>query len=566
MIIYIYLATFIASIFMNASLMLNNKKVDSVYFLLSILVALNCLGRYIISISTSIEMAILGNIFNYFGGCFCPPMLILVITRLCNEKLPKWLKFSLFFLSTLVMLLVFTIGKLPIYYANLEIAFSPKGYTYLIKTYGPAHKLYLVLIIFNVAVLAFYQIKAFFNNSHIPFKTIISISTMGFLLIATYIIERITHSTISWVSVGYFFASLIVIRLFEHVNMYDMTTNIANYVERMQTYGYIVFDKKFIYMNSNEYARQTFPEIEKNWRINFAVPESDSFLYKELVLPLKNFKFENKTLFINDIYVEIIKKPLCYKSGKVIGYILEIVDCTMQKQYLATIESYNENLKKEIIKQTEHIYNIKDKMVLGIASIVESRDNSTGNHIMRTSEVVKVFAETLRLHKAEFGFSEEFLQKLIKAAPMHDLGKLSIDDAILRKSEKYTDEEYKIMQNHSTEGAKIIEKILRNVEDDNFVEIAKNVAHFHHEKWNGTGYPMGLKEKNIPVEARIMALADVFDALVSKRYYKESFSFDTSFDFIEKNSGTHFDPKLASLFLSCRPKLEKLYNNFETEK
>lgn len=565
MVVFIHFATFIAAIAMTGSFMLDNKKVDSIYLLLGILVILNSFGRYMISISTTIEMALCGNIFNYVGGCFCPAILILVIARLCNETLPKWLVAVLFSFTGIIMALVLTIGKLPVYYANVELGFAPGGYSYLIKTYGPAHKLYPVLMLFDAVVLGVYQIKAIRNNRNISFKSIFPISMTGTVVIATYIIERLIHSTFSLVSIAYLLSAMVVIRLFERVYMYDMTNNIANYVERMKTYGYIVFDKKFNYVNSNDYAKQIFPEIAKTWRIDFPVPQSDSFLYQELYLPVKNYKFKTKTFFVNDTYIEVVEKPLTYKNGKLIGYILELVDSTIQKKYLTTVENYNRNLKIEIERQTEHISSMKDKMVLGIASIVESRDNSTGNHIMRTSAVIKIFADALRPQKEKFGLSEDFLQKLIKAAPMHDLGKLSIDDVILRKTGKFTPEEYKIMQTHSTEGAKIVEKILRNVEDDNFVDIARNVAHFHHEKWNGEGYPMGLKEKEIPIEARIMALADVFDALVSKRCYKESFSFDQSFEIIDQNIGTHFDPDLARLFLTCRCRLEKLYNGFTEE-
>ena len=143
---------------------------------------------------------------------------------------------------------------------------------------------------------------------------------------------------------------------------------------------------------------------------------------------------------------------------------------------------------------------------------------------------------------------------------MHDLGKVAIDDAVLRKPGKYTDAEYAEMKRHSAEGARIVESILQGVEDDAFVEVAKNVAYYHHEKWNGFGYPMGKAGNDIPVEARIMALADVFDALVSKRCYKDAFSYDEAFSIIEGDLGKHFDPELGRVFMECRPALEALYD------
>lgn len=116
------------------------------------------------------------------------------------------------------------------------------------------------------------------------------------------------------------------------------------------------------------------------------------------------------------------------------------------------------------------------------------------------------------------------------------------------------------MKEHSAIGARIVKEVLTGVEDDRFVKVAVNVAHYHHEKVNGTGYPEGLSGDDIPIEARIMALADVFDALVSKRCYKEAFSFDKAFGIIEKDAGSHFDATLAHIFLQCRPQLEALYS------
>ncbi|MBR5866758.1 MAG: HD domain-containing protein, partial [Spirochaetaceae bacterium] len=126
---------------------------------------------------------------------------------------------------------------------------------------------------------------------------------------------------------------------------------------------------------------------------------------------------------------------------------------------------------------------------------------------------------------------------------------------------KYTPEEYEEMKRHSREGAIKIRKILGNVEDPYFVKVAVNIAYYHHEKWKGQGYPKGITGLNIPIEARIMALVDVFDALVSKRCYKDSFSYDEAFTIIKDSLGQHFDPDLGKLFLECRPELEIYYNN-----
>ena len=252
-------------------------------------------------------------------------------------------------------------------------------------------------------------------------------------------------------------------------------------------------------------------------------------------------------------------RPLSYGKKTAIGYLLELTDCTLEEKYYHTIEEYNASLEKEVAEKTEHILHIKDMMVLKMADMVESRDNNTGGHIKRTSAVINVFSHQLNNYIDKLGIDENFLRQVEKAAPMHDLGKIAIDDAILRKPGKYTEEEYAQMKKHPLEGAKIVESILKDVEDDDFLQITKNIALYHHEKWNGQGYPFGLSETNIPLEARIMALADVFDALVSKRCYKEAFSYNKAFSIIEEDLGEHFDPELGKIFLECRRELEELY-------
>ena len=221
-----------------------------------------------------------------------------------------------------------------------------------------------------------------------------------------------------------------------------------------------------------------------------------------------------------------------------------------------------DEMTEAINEQTQKIIEIQNSIITGMATMVESRDNSTGGHIKRTSDCVRIFSDHLKTVDEYKDISDSFFNAVIKAAPMHDLGKIAVDDSILRKPGKFTDEEYEKMKAHSAEGARIVENVLSSVDDIEFKNIAINVAHYHHEKWNGQGYPEKICNTEIPLEARIMALADVFDALVSKRCYKESFTYDRAFQIISEDLGTHFDPKLGSEFLKCRPALEKLYNEY----
>lgn len=309
-------------------------------------------------------------------------------------------------------------------------------------------------------------------------------------------------------------------------------------------------------------GRQTLKFLENNScdviLLDINMPDMDGFQTMERIRA--GFKNPPPIIFLtadDDEYTE----SCCLKAGA-LDFITKPFSETIMLSRVNRVIKLSEmknGLEKKLEERIRHIRHIQESMVLGMATMVESRDNSTGGHIKRTSDVVKIFSQ--KLQSFTLDFPESFLEMVTRAAPMHDLGKIAVDDVILRKQGRFTDEEYAEMKKHSAEGARIVEQILRGVEDDSFVEIAVNIAHYHHEKWDGNGYPTGISGEGIPVEARIMALADVFDALVSKRCYKDAYSYDKAFDIIESSLGSHFDPELGKIFMTCRPELEELYNN-----
>ena len=223
------------------------------------------------------------------------------------------------------------------------------------------------------------------------------------------------------------------------------------------------------------------------------------------------------------------------------------------------IDKYNTDLQKDVAIKTERLMEMHNNLIMGMAMMVESRDNSTGGHIRRTSEGVRILIEEMKKDE-KLNLSDSFCKNIIKAAPMHDLGKISVDDAVLRKAGAFTTEEREKMKKHSAEGARIVHEILKDTDDEQFRRIAENVAHYHHERVDGTGYPDGLKGNEIPLEAKIMAIADVYDALVSKRVYKEKYSFEKANEIILEGMGTQFDSSLQKYYESARPKLEAFYS------
>lgn len=555
----LYLLTFLASVVMTGWFLLRNKKTDNLYVIFCLLVIINSLGRYLLSISDNLGMALTANKLIYVGGCYCPLFIVLALRQLCGIRISKVITGGMTLFSTVMMGFVLTIGHSSIYYKDVQLA-EGDGYHYLIKTYGPAHSAYMAMVLLYGLLIVYYLIYAIRRRSHISVHTVSVISVMGMGVVIAYLLERLLKSKVSYVSLGYLAAAVCLVYLLERINIYDLTANIAVSVERLGEYGYIEFDRKYRYVNANSYAKELFPAIEEEWRIDAPVPVSDSYLYREVVLWLKESSYDgSKMISVNGRYIQMSVRDIMRGRGRKAGYLVELIDRTSEQNYLNAIENYNSNLQKEVERKTADIVHIKDMMVLGMATMVESRDNSTGGHIKRTSRVVEIFSDRLSDCLDEFGISEEFLQMVIKAAPMHDLGKIAVPDSVLQKQGKFTDEEYEIMKRHSAEGARIVNDILKGVESEEFVRVAVNVAHYHHEKWNGQGYPTGIKGEEIPIEARIMALADVFDALVSKRCYKDAYSFDTAFGIIEESLGTQFDPELGRVFLTCRKELGQFY-------
>lgn len=561
MVVSFYFAVFVLSIIMLISFLVRNKKVDTLLILFSMMVSLNCVGRYLLAISESLQMALISNTILYLGGCFTPMLTVMILAKLCEHKIPTVLKFFMISFSTLVMCLVLTIGKYDIYYKHVELAFGD-GYSYLVKEYGPFHTLYPLMMMMYAVIMLGYLSYAIRKRKQLSFRIVMTLCICCLAIIVVYILERIAGSNISFLSLGYLAGIMLLINYFDRLNIYDMSSNIISAIERMSEYGYIVFDDKYRYVSANAYLKELFPEI-RDYCVDAEVKDSDSFFYREIIRYLYDWreeKAEIKTVVVDEKYFDVEIRIISHGRKKRIGYLVEFTDRTIEKRYYSTIEDYNASLEKEVEQKTENILYIKDMMVLGMADMVESRDNNTGGHIKRTSAVVKIFAERLKDDCDRFQFDTDFLRSVVKAAPMHDLGKIAIDDVILRKPGKYTPEEFAQMKKHAAEGARIVGNILQGVEDDRFVRIAKNVANYHHEKWNGQGYPEGLSGENIPIEARIMALADVFDALVSKRCYKEAFSYEKAFRIIEESLGQHFDPDLGKIFIECRPELEEIYN------
>ena len=200
-----------------------------------------------------------------------------------------------------------------------------------------------------------------------------------------------------------------------------------------------------------------------------------------------------------------------------------------------------------------------ENMIMGFATLIENKDDSTGGHIIRTSKYAEIIAKELRKDEKYHNIiTKDFMENLKLAAPMHDVGKIGIPDVILQKPGKLEPEEYETMKKHPVIGGKIIRDTFGHLMDENYEEMAFQVAYYHHEKWNGKGYPEGIKETEIPLCARIMAVADVFDAVSAKRCYRDALPLETCFKIIREGKGTDFDPEIVDAFFRCEDMIREI--------
>lgn len=366
----------------------------------------------------------------------------------------------------------------------------------------------------------------------------------------------------------------------------------------------IPFDASFLQYKTDLLAGKEIPIIESNdsygWLLSSYVPiynnlgKCKAYVCVDVSMPNivdveRTFTFKITTILMG-FFIMILTMSVYFAKRFIVSPVNSLAKITSDFAYTndeareSTLESIKEleiktgdeieHLYKSIAKTTrdtvnyinesqrknEAISTFQSGMINVMADLVESRDQSTGEHIKNTSAYVEIICDEL-IKEGKFSdvLDEEFKKNIVSSAPMHDIGKIKVSDVILNKPGRFTDEEYEIMKSHAAEGAKIIASVKKTVENqelkENYLGEAENMAHYHHEKWNGEGYPCGLKGEEIPLSARIMAVADVFDALVAVRVYKPAMPFEKAMGIIKKDAGTHFDPVIAEAFLNAEEKV-----------
>ena len=545
-----YLSAFVVSAVLTGLYMfIWHKHFDVHITLVFVLVPVVNLGFLLLSRSRSLGEAVTANEIAYLGGCFLQLLIMLSVFSLCHIHMNRWIRVAFFALSLSVYLATLTQGSRDLFYTSLSLVRRDGG-SVLQKEYGVMHHVFLGMVILYFLLSWGAIFYALARNRQVSRKILFLLFLPEVVAVFCYFAGRLVLPDVELMPAAYVLAQAVYLVISRRIGLYDVDSTSADTLSRTGETGFITFDFGRRYLGSNPAARSVFPVLSE-MAVDFSVRRYRRM--KDLVLPWLDAFDADETDKVHHFDTGgksyQIDVSWLFNGGHKKGYQLLITDNTPDQSHI-------DELNAEVEKKTEHIVEMHNQLVLGMATMVESRDNSTGGHIRRTSEGVRILVGEL---KKDRGLDAEFCKNLVKAAPMHDLGKIAVDDVILRKPGRFLPDEFEKMKAHAPEGARIVREILKNTDDGSFKTIAENVAHYHHERWDGTGYPDGLKGEEIPLEARIMAVADVCDALVSKRVYKDAMPFGKAGEIIEGGMGTQFDPSLLKAFRAARPRLEAYY-------
>lgn len=560
---YLLIALILSFVNIIILMIISSKRTVSYNLSMFHIIAMAIAGHFFLAMSSNIEEALLANKLAYAGAVYVPLLFFLGELNICNVKISKALRIGLFCFSTLVLGFAITTGWSDIFYVTDSVKLiTHQGATDYTVEFGPAHLLYNALLLFYLVSGISVFLHSILKKRNISYRNLLALVAIGFVGIATFILFRELHYDMLVMPAIYLILEYILLMIVNRVSKYDIQGTILDTLEFQNESAYILFSEDLRYIGSNDIALHNFPVL-KDFRVDAKIPEASDF-GDILLNQIK--KFNNDTILTETFqygkhHYKCMLRNLIH-GKKSCGYIFRIEDDTKMQRYIKLLDEYNNNLVTDVQNKDNHIQAMQRQMILGMANMVESRDSNTGGHIRRTSQAVSILVNEMRKDDA-FRSRFHFFDDIIKAAPMHDLGKIAVDDVILRKPGKFTPEEFEIMKTHAEKGSTIVENLLRGVESEGFVNIARNVANFHHEKWDGTGYPRNLKGEEIPLEARIMAIVDVYDALVSRRCYKERMSHADAYNIIVDSMGTHFDPNLEKFFISCHKELQAFYDNSE---
>lgn len=440
-----------------------------------------------------------------------------------------------------------------------------KGIPYLKKINNWGHVIYILLSVYYAVVLTYAYVQIMKTKIRNDVKNITTLYLVVMIPNLCYLLDKIlgkalgSSAVLQTVPMGMVVSDFLFVYLICLTRFCDVIELASNaFFDTMETPAFVI-NSWYHLENINQTARMCFPEITDDLigkDIYSIIPRNLCAITNVLleataesngIEPVSD-GMDNNLIYCNNIYYQ----PKVYKlqkGRKSEGYIIWLEDVTALK-----------------LESSDKIQSMRDKMILGFSSLAENHDFSTQGHLHRTAAYAKAIAQELfeqGMFKDEV--NPKFIDTIEQVAPLHDIGKTYIDKDIFNKPARLDEDELKIMHQHTTLGAQFLEETLKDNRDSIYVRMAIDIALRHHEWWNGSGYPGNLAGTEIPLSARIMAVADTFDALVTIRPYKRSFTCEEAFDIIQNESGTHFEPAIVLCFLSIADKIKLIKAKVELQ-
>lgn len=509
---------------------------QSFMLFLGIAVLINLVGYLFEMSSTTLETALMATKLTYLGKIYIPPLALFFVLYYCGIQVSKVFVVFLTAVHTTVLVLVMTCEYHNLFYS--AIAFSKEGiFPHLQHMHGVVYVGYTALV-FSYALVMLGICAHRYCKSKREERNKVACLSMVVLLPVLGLVLYLSGLTMGYdaTAVSYVWSGIILLVSIFRYDFLDTVNLAKNYVVENLSDGLVVLGNQDQFVYANGPALQLFPKLNDKE-------------YTEVVEELQKYCHKGMRMQMNQKVYKVTKQDILQKR-KLRGKMYYLQEVTDSFYYTAKLEDEVRNKAKEL-------FHSHHALIVSLANMVEARDGTTGLHIKHTSAYVEIMAKALRKKpNYEKQFTESYISVLTEAAPLHDIGKISIEDAILRKEGALTPEELRAIQSHPELGAQIIDTVLAEAEQSAYLETAREMALCHHEKWDGTGYPRGLQGEEIPLSARIMAIADVYDALRSERSYKVAYSKEEAKRIIMQQAGIQFDPELVLVFMENLDKIE----------
>ncbi len=516
----------------------DNKKINYYFILLMLIMAISNAGYLAVGLSQTVQEAVVATKVAYIGGCFTSPLMILLICSICKYDFGKWFRIGIYAYAFIVYFIILTIGYNDLYYTEYHLE-KLWDSTILSNEYGIGHSMFYLILYGAIVVQMAMLIHSIIKKRSVSRKNLYLLFGLEAMNVSLFFIGRLINADFEVMPALYVFNGWFFLIIYHRIRLYNIEESVAEILQKKHTNGYIMFDDKLNYVGCNKMAEKVFPQLSACY-IDYPLKDIPELEEALKALPKDNKEYIT-TFTVGERHFECHFNRRFY-NNKVYGYMLELFDDTYKWQHINYLSDNNSELEQtvreqnaELLKKQDAIEKMFVQTVTALSEAVDAKDRYTSGHSKRVAEYASMLAKRM-------GMSEDEQEEIYRAGLLHDIGKIRIPVEIINKAGKLTDEEYNIIKIHPVTGY----NILRGIAGNNLIAIS---AKYHHERYDGKGYPNGLAGDKIPLVARILAVADTYDAMTSNRSYRKALPQDVVRSEIEKGKGTQFDPEIASIML-----------------